>query len=64
MDIDELLPRSHDAKFLHIPHERRWDHLKPVIVQLYMGKYGPNGKSTTRAQVARFMKDHYSFHAA
>lgn len=64
MDIEELLPRSHDAKFLHIPHKSRWEHLKPIIVQLYMGKYGPNGKPMTMSQVAAFMKDHYSFHAA
>jgi hypothetical protein len=38
--------------------------LKPVIVKLYMGKYGPNGKSMTTPQVADFMKVQYSFHAA
>ncbi|KAK3896495.1 hypothetical protein C8A05DRAFT_20534, partial [Staphylotrichum tortipilum] len=39
------------------------EHLKPIIVELYMGKYGPNGKSMTTRQVLVFMRDHYSFHA-
>ncbi|KAH7007568.1 hypothetical protein EDB80DRAFT_718854 [Ilyonectria destructans] len=60
----ELLPQSHEAKFLHIAHKDRWDHLKPVIVQLYTGNYGRGGKSTTITQVVQFMKAHYSFHAA
>ncbi|KAK3899559.1 hypothetical protein C8A05DRAFT_46405 [Staphylotrichum tortipilum] len=64
MDINRFLPRSHDAKCLHIPYEQRWEHLKPIIVELYMGKYGPNGKSMTTHQVLVFMRDHYSFHAA
>jgi hypothetical protein len=64
MDIGHLLPRSQDARFLDVPYEERWECLKPVIVQLYMGKYGPNGKSTTTGQVALFMRNHYSFHAA
>ena len=64
MDINRLLPRSPDDKFLHIPYEKRWEHLKPIIVDLYMGKYGPNGKSMTANQVLVFMRDQYSFHAA
>jgi len=64
MDANELLPRDDEARFLHVPYEKRWDHLKPVITQLYMGKFGPNGKSMTITQVADFMKRHYSFHAA
>ncbi|KAK4039018.1 hypothetical protein C8A01DRAFT_47468 [Parachaetomium inaequale] len=64
MDIDDLLPRSHGAKFLDVPYEERWECLRPIIVQLYMGKYGPNGKSMTMGQVAVFMRDNYSFHAA
>jgi len=64
MDISELLPRDDGAKFLHVPYEERWGHLKPVITQLYMGKYGPNGKSMTISQVAGFMKGYYSFYAA
>ena len=64
MDINRLLPRSPDDKFLHIPYEKRWERLKPIIVELYMGKYGPNGKSMTANQVLVFMRDQYSFHAA
>ncbi|KAH6974421.1 hypothetical protein BKA56DRAFT_634330 [Ilyonectria sp. MPI-CAGE-AT-0026] len=60
----ELLPQSHEAKFLHIAHKDRWHHLKPVIVQLYTGNYGRGGKSTTITQVVEFMKANYSFHAA
>jgi hypothetical protein len=63
-DITELFPPSNDAKCLDVPYEQRWEHLKPVIVKLYMGKYGPNGKSMTTPQVADFMKVQYSFHAA
>ncbi|KAK1749588.1 hypothetical protein QBC47DRAFT_426678 [Echria macrotheca] len=64
MDISEVLPRDNGAKFLHAPYEERWKHLKPVITQLYMGKYGPDGKSMTIGQVASFMKENYSFHGA
>jgi len=64
MDTNELLPRDNGAKFLHVPYDERWNYLRPVITQLYMGKYGPDGKSTTISQVAGFMKSHYSFHAA
>ncbi|KAK0611309.1 hypothetical protein B0T14DRAFT_530137 [Immersiella caudata] len=64
MDISEVLPCDDGAKFIHVPYEERWKHLKPVITQLYMGKYGPNGKSMTIGQVASFMKENYSFHGA
>ena len=64
MDIADLLPRSYEAKFLDASYERRWECLKPIIVQLYMGKYGNNGKSMTTGQVVEFMKDKYSFYAA
>jgi hypothetical protein len=64
MDVSELLPHDDGAKFLDVPYEERWGHPKPVITQLYMGKYGPNGKSMTIGRVAGFMKDHYSFYAA
>jgi hypothetical protein len=64
MNINRFLPRSHDDKCLHIPYEQRWEHLKPIIVELYMGNYGPNGKSMTIHQVLVFMRDHYSFPAA
>jgi len=64
MEADDLLPSSQDAKFLNVPYEKRWDCLKPTIVQLYMGKYGPNGKSMTTGQLVVFMREHYSFHAS
>ncbi|KXX82411.1 hypothetical protein MMYC01_201360 [Madurella mycetomatis] len=57
MDIASLLPRSEDDKFLN-------EHLKPVIIQLYLGNYGPNGKSMTIGQVVAFMRDNYAFHGA
>jgi hypothetical protein len=63
-DINHLKPRSDDDKFLNVPYEERWTHLKPIIVQIYMGKYGPNGKSMTKSQVSAFMREHYSFPAA
>lgn len=64
MDPNDLLPASEEAKFLSVPYEERWVHLKPVIVELYMGKYGPAGKKMTMQQVADFMKSKYSFFGA
>ncbi len=64
MDINNLFPRSDDEKFLHVPYEQRWERLKPIIVELFTGNHGPNGKSMTTNQVLVFMRDHYSFHAA
>ncbi|GAB1317651.1 hypothetical protein MFIFM68171_07861 [Madurella fahalii] len=64
MDIANVLPHSEDDKFLNVPYEKRWEHLRPVIVQLYLGSYGPNGKSMTIGQVAAFMRDNYAFHGA
>ncbi|KAK0631483.1 hypothetical protein B0T14DRAFT_532220 [Immersiella caudata] len=55
---------SNDAKFLHVPYEQRWEHLRPVIAKLYVGKYGPNGKSMATRQVADFMQVQYSFYAS
>lgn len=59
-----LLPRTEQDKHLHLPHKNRWEALKPVIIELYTGKYGKGGKATTMAEVVTFMKAHYSFHAA
>lgn len=59
-----LYAGSEDAKFLNEPYNNRWEHLKDVIVKLYMGKYGSGGKSMTIGLVAEFMKEHYTFHAA
>ncbi|KAF4455204.1 hypothetical protein FALBO_15681 [Fusarium albosuccineum] len=59
-----LLPQSDDDKFLSCSYEERWNHLKPVIVELYTSRHGSNGRSTTLDQVVEFMRNHYSFHAA
>jgi hypothetical protein len=64
MDIIDLFPSSEEAMFLGLSHDVRWNRLKDVIVQLYLGTYGAGGKSMTMTQVANFMRMHYSFHAA
>ncbi|KAH7165284.1 hypothetical protein EDB81DRAFT_778929 [Dactylonectria macrodidyma] len=61
---EKLLPKSDREKFLHVPYKDRWNHLKPVIVSLYMGTYPGALKSATLDQVVQFMRTHYSFHAA
>jgi len=61
MDTSDLLPRTDDDKFLGLKFDDRWNHLRHVIVQLYLGK---DGKSMTLAQLASFMKEKYNFHAA
>ena len=60
----ELFPQSDEAKHLDKPYEQRWDLLKPVISQLYMGKHVSGGVSLTIPQLSQFMKDVYRFHAA
>ncbi|KAF2967595.1 hypothetical protein GQX73_g6010 [Xylaria multiplex] len=60
----ELHPQSDSDRFLGFPHKDRWEQLKPVIVRLYCGNYGGNGKATKIKQIADFMRTHYSFHAA
>jgi hypothetical protein len=64
MDPAELHPLSDAEKFLDLPYNDRWKELKPIIVKLYMGKYGPGGKSMTYSQVVTFMREQYSFYAA
>lgn len=59
-----LLPQSDEDKFLSCSHEERWNHLKPVIVELYTGRDGGSERSATLDQVVEFMRTHYSFHAA
>jgi hypothetical protein len=54
-----ILP-TEDEKFLHIPHDERWEPLKPVIIGLYMG-HNNSGKPMTIPQLAAHMKQHYSF---
>lgn len=64
MDLGSLLPGSVEDKFLRLPYAERLEKLKPIIVQLYMGNYGPGGKRMTMRHVTEFMKDKYSFHMA
>ncbi|KAI0467005.1 hypothetical protein F4859DRAFT_518624 [Xylaria cf. heliscus] len=59
-----LFPQSEQDKHLDVSYKERWEHLKPVIVALYLGKYDQEGKTTTLSQVVEFMKVNYSFHAA
>ncbi|KAI1209519.1 uncharacterized protein F4807DRAFT_426984 [Annulohypoxylon truncatum] len=63
MDPADLAPRSEAEKFLNDSYDERWEKLRDVIVRLYLGKYGSNGKSMTIRQVAEFMKSHYNFYA-
>ncbi|KAF4451261.1 hypothetical protein F53441_5682 [Fusarium austroafricanum] len=60
----ELFPRSDEDKFLRHSHQDRWEMLKPVIVALYSGNYGVNGRPTTHDQIVRHMQTYYSFRAA
>jgi hypothetical protein len=60
----ELLPQTDDDKFLKQKWKARWECLKPVIVKLYTGNYGKNGKPATIDEIADAMRRHYSFHAA
>lgn len=60
----ELLPQSQDDLFLTSPYKERWEKLRPIIVKLYTGNYGKNGKSTTLSEVVDFMRINYKFHAA
>lgn len=59
-----LLPLTEQEKYARLPHKERWEALKPIIVQLYIGKFSNGGKSTKLEDVVAFMKTHYSFHAA
>ncbi|CAJ0554925.1 Ff.00g134380.m01.CDS01 [Fusarium sp. VM40] len=60
----ELLPQTDEDKFLNQKGNARWESLKPVIVKLYTGNFGKNGKPATIDEIADAMKRHYSFHAA
>jgi hypothetical protein len=60
----ELLPQTDEDKFLKQKWKTRWECLKPVIVKLYTGNYGKNGKPATIDEIAAAMRRHYSFHAA
>lgn len=62
--LQHLVPRTEQDKFLRLPHKQRWEALKPIIVDLYTGKHGSNGKQITLSEVVAFMRTHYGFHAA
>lgn len=46
-----------DPKFLHVPYEQRWEHLKPTITRLYMEE------KESLVVLAQRMKDELSFSA-
>ena len=46
-------------KFLDVPYEQRWEKLRPVIVDLYLG--GDGRKGLTCPQLASVMKEQYDF---
>jgi hypothetical protein len=60
----ELLPQTDEDKFLKQKGNARWECLKPVIVKLYTGNFGKNGKPATIDEIADTMRRHYSFYAA
>ncbi|KAJ0165492.1 hypothetical protein CTA2_11093 [Colletotrichum tanaceti] len=47
---------------LHIPYDERWEHLKPIIVEVYLGKNG-SGRPLTIPKLADFMKKNHGFNA-
>ncbi|XXH01228.1 hypothetical protein Hte_007582 [Hypoxylon texense] len=44
-------------KFLHIPYNQRWEHLKPTIIRIYMEE------NNRIASLAKRMQEVYSFNA-
>ncbi|KAI1390571.1 uncharacterized protein F4822DRAFT_393604 [Hypoxylon trugodes] len=63
MDLVDLLPHSDAELFLSIPWKDRWECFRSVIIQLYLGKHGPEGKPMTMNQVAEHMLNHFRFRA-
>ncbi|KAK1992965.1 hypothetical protein LX36DRAFT_731091 [Colletotrichum falcatum] len=47
---------------LHIPYDKRWEPLKPIMVDAYMGK-NDFGDPLTFPELAKFMKDNHGFSA-
>ncbi|KAK6225740.1 hypothetical protein QIS74_01787 [Colletotrichum tabaci] len=47
---------------LHIPYDERWEHLKPIIVEAYLGNSG-SGKPLTIPKLAEFMEKNHRFDA-
>ncbi|KAF6829365.1 arrestin [Colletotrichum plurivorum] len=45
---------------LHIPYDERWEHLKAIMVDAYLGKTGPG---LAYPKLAEFMKDNHGFSA-
>ncbi|KAI1751987.1 hypothetical protein F4782DRAFT_547258 [Xylaria castorea] len=43
-------------RVFNIAYKDRWEDLKPVIVKLYLGDYGQEGKATKLSQVVDFMR--------
>jgi hypothetical protein len=62
MDPPELIPPSKDALFLHLPHDKRWEPLRPVIVSLRTGAHSFKNIWTIPS-ISKFMKQHYNFDA-
>ncbi|KAI1052327.1 hypothetical protein LB507_007527 [Fusarium sp. FIESC RH6] len=60
----ELLPQAGDNQYLRLSQDEQWEHLKPVIIELYTGNYGTNNKPLKITQVVAFMKKYYHFQAA
>jgi hypothetical protein len=44
-------------------HKERWEHLKPIIIDLYTGNHGQNGDAKTLDEVVAVMKNRHAFHA-
>jgi len=63
MDAADRAPVRVDDKFLNVPYEQRWEHLKPVIIERYLGDGNAGNKGLTIPKLAAFMKEHYSFAA-
>jgi hypothetical protein len=57
LDMASHSGQGWDPKFLHVPYEQRWEHLKPTIIRLYMEE------KERLAALAQRMKDEYSFSA-
>ena len=62
MDAQEPQPVPEDAQgsdptFSNLPHDKRWEPLKPIIIQLYMEE----GETINR--LAARMKEEYNFSA-
>lgn len=60
----ELFPQPGDNQYLRLSQDEQWEHLKPVIIDLYTGNYGKNNKPLKIPQVVSFMRTYYYFQAA